>query len=146
MIREAKLEDLEDVLKLYQQLFPAEDYSSAETFSNTWLEIIKDDKITCYLTYEGNIAVATCIITIIPNLTRNQKSYAVIENVITHSDYRYKGYGKAIMEKATNYAIENNCYKVMLLSSSKRVEAHKFYEKIGYDGDSKKGFQFRICS
>jgi len=52
--------------------------------------------------------------------------------------------GKAIIDKAVDYAKEQNCYKVMLQSSSKRIEAHKFYEKIGFDGDSKRGFQIRF--
>jgi hypothetical protein len=32
------------------------------------------------------------------------------------------------MEMAIKYAKENNCYKILLQSSSKRKEAHKFYE------------------
>jgi ribosomal protein S18 acetylase RimI-like enzyme len=144
MIRKAKKNDLKDILLLYQQLFPGEDYSSVETFSKTWSRIVSDDKISCFIAYNGDFPVASCLIIIIPNLTRNQRPYALIENVITHKNYRKRGFGKAAMKKAIEYAIKENCYKIMLLSSSERRGAHKFYERIGFDGNSKKGFQLRI--
>ncbi|MCO1601628.1 GNAT family N-acetyltransferase [Desulfosporosinus nitroreducens] len=33
-----------------------------------------------------------------------------------------------VMEKAK----EENCYKLMLSSNKKRIEAHKFYEQLGF--------------
>lgn len=144
MIRKAKIDDLQDILSLYQQLFPNEDYSKSEAFSETWSQIINDKKMNCFIAYYGNIPVSTCLVTIIPNLTRNQRPYAVIENVITSQNYRKKGFGRSIMERAVEYAKEEKCYKVMLLSSSERKDAHHFYEKIGFDGSSKKGFQLCI--
>ncbi len=144
LVRKAKQEDLQAVLSLYQQLFPDEDYSNPENYSETWNEIISDKKIVCFISYFESIPVSTCLVTIIPNLTRNQRPYAIIENVVTHQDYRKKGFGKIVMEKAVDYAKQVNCYKVMFLSSSSRKEAHLFYEKIGFDGSSKKGFQLRI--
>jgi GNAT superfamily N-acetyltransferase len=144
MIQNATTEDLPGVLSLYQQLFPEEDYNNIDDFRQTWSEIVNDKKIRCFISFEGIVPVATCIITIIPNLTRNQRPYAIIENVVTHRDYRKLVLGKAIIDKAVEYATEENCYKVMLLSSSKRGEAHKFYKKIGFDADSKKGFQIRL--
>lgn len=148
MIKEAKENDLSDILALYTQLFPEEDYSDPSSFTKTWIEILADKKIKCFLAYSGQSenkeAVASCIITIIPNLTRNQRPYAVIENVITHINYREQGFGKLIMEHAVDFAKEHNCYKVMLLSSSARREAHSFYARIGFDGTSKRGFQLRL--
>ncbi len=144
MVRAAKKEDLKDLLFLYQQLFPEEDYRNTQAYIRTWAEILNDKKIKCFIAYKESTAVASCLITIIPNLTRNQRPYAVIENVVTDKNYRRQGYGKSVMEKAVEYAEAQNCYKIMLMSSSARKESHKFYEKIGFDGNSKKGFQLRI--
>jgi hypothetical protein len=48
------------------------------------------------------------------------------------------------MEMAINYAKENKCYKVVLQNGIKRTDAHKFYEKTGFNGMSKKAFDYRI--
>ena len=56
-----------------------------------------------------------------------------IENVVTHSDYRRMGIGKKMFEYMENFAKEKNCYYAELCSSLNRLEAHIFYEKIGYE-------------
>lgn len=147
MVREtkvAKIDDLKTVLDLYKMLIVDEDFSNINAFKETWNDIITDKKITCFITYEDGVAVASCLISIIPNLTRFQRPYGIIENVITHSNYRKKGHGKSVIDAAITLAESKNCYKVMLLSASTRTEAHEFYKKIGFDGDSKKGFQKRF--
>ena len=144
MIREAKNEDLQDILTLYQQLFPEEDYSRPESFTEVWSEIINDRKIACFIAYHGAKPASTCLITIIPNLTREKRPFAVIENVITHPDCRQMGYGRMTMETAIEYAKKRNCYKIILMSGMPRKGAHLFYERLGFDGNSKKGFQLRL--
>ncbi len=54
------------------------------------------------------------------------------------------GIGKEIMIKAIEIAKTKNCYKVVLLSNIKRIEAHKFYESIGFSGNTKKGYEIRF--
>ena len=144
MVREANVQSLEDILSLYRQLFPEEEYSDSSAFNATWSEIVNNKNIKCFIAYHDTMPVSTCIITVIPNLTRNQRPYALIENVVTRSEYRGMGFGRAVMEGAVEYAKEKNCYKVMLLSDSSRTEAHKFYEILGFDGSVKIGFTMKL--
>ena len=88
--------------------------------------------------------IASCYVSVIPNLTRGGKSIGFIENVITDAAYRRKGIGKTIVQHAIAYAKMQNCYKVVLQSGNKRTDAHRFYEFIGFDGETKRAFEIRF--
>lgn len=77
---------------------------------------------------------------IIPNLTRNIKPYAFIENVVTHEDYRGKGYATECLNYAKEIAEKTNCYKMMLLTGSKEEKTLKFYSNAGYNSSDKIAF------
>ena len=81
---------------------------------------------------------------IIPNLTRGVRPYAFVENVVTHKDYRGHGYEGECLAYAKKIAMENNCYKMMLLTCSKRPETHHFYEKAGYNSNDKTAFYQKL--
>lgn len=91
---------------------------------------------------DGRI-VGTCTVVICPNLSWSGRPYAIIENVIVDKSHRGQGIGKALMEKAQFVAKLAGCYKVALMTGSKRTETFKFYEACGFTG-SKKGFQVRF--
>ncbi|MGN0448776.1 MAG: GNAT family N-acetyltransferase [Ruminococcus sp.] len=79
-----------------------------------------------------------CII--ITNLTRNIRPYAFIENVVTHADYRGKGYATMCLNHAKELAQKADCYKMMLLTGSKNHRTLNFYKKAGYNSDDKTAF------
>lgn len=107
---------------------------------DTWESVIRDQNhhlIVCEV--EGKI-VASCVCVIIPNLTRNVRPYAFVENVVTHGDYRKKGYATACLNYAKEIAKENNCYKMMLLTGSKEESTLRFYANAGYNSSDKTAF------
>ncbi len=142
--RTARKEDLPGLLALYKQLNPEEELIDLKKAYSIWDATEKSNTTTYFVAMDNAKVVSTCNITLVPNLTRNGKSFAIIENVITDNDYRRQGIGKKVIENAVQYAKENNCYKVVLLSSAKRTASHKFYESIGFNGNSKKGFEIRF--
>jgi N-acetylglutamate synthase and related acetyltransferases len=144
ILREALKNDLKGILELYKQLNSEDPILSDKIAENIWNEIFDCKYLKYFVAIENEMIVSTCCISIIPNLSRNGRSYGVIENVITHEEYRNLGIGKKIMMNAVEYAKKHNCYKIVLLSSTTRKEAHAFYEKIGFDGNSKKGFEIRF--
>ena len=81
--------------------------------------------------------VSTVQMAIIENLTHNVRPFAVIENVVTHKDYRNKGYASALLEKASEIARERKCYKVSLETGSNRESTLNFYRKNGFVIDAK---------
>ncbi|OSP86015.1 hypothetical protein B9W73_12575 [Lactococcus lactis] len=56
-----------------------------------------------------------------------------IMGLAVSKDFQGHGVGKALMIAAENWAQEIGAEGVRLNSGSERTEAHKFYEKIGYD-------------
>ncbi len=141
IIRDAIENDLPGIVELYKQLNPGDDYEDKEKLNLCWKDIISNPGYIRFFVVEiDRVIVSACNIAIIPNLTRGIRPFSVIENVITHSGYRNRGYGKKVINKAIDFAKQNNCYKVMLLSNEKRKEAHRFYENLGFNSKDKIGF------
>ena len=140
MIREAVSGDLDQILDLYLFLHedskPEKDQHLLEVFNR-----IIEDKDHHLIVYEtdGKI-VSSCVCVIIPNLTRNIRPYAFIENVVTHADYRGKVYATLCLDYARKIALENNCYKMMLLTGSKKQSTLDFYKNTGYNCNDKTAF------
>lgn len=142
--RTAQRDDLPGLLKLYKQLNPEEEPIDAEKAYSVWEAIEKGNATEYFIAVDDTKIVSTCNLTLVLNMTRNGKPFAIIENVVTDSNYRRQGIGKQIIQNAVQYAKEHNCYKVVLLSSAKRTDSHRFYESIGFNGNSKKGFEIRF--
>src|SRR5690606_38760709 len=75
--------------------------------------------------------VSTCTLVIVPNLTRGAMAYGLMENVVSHTDHRRKGYVTALLKHALAIDWQNGCYKVLLQTGSKRDGTLKFYESVG---------------
>lgn len=140
MIREACKKDLQEILELYLFLHETNIPEESEHLRRTWEQIIADDNhhlIVCEV--DGKI-VSSCVCVIIPNLTRNVRPYAFIENVVTHEAYRGKGYATDCLNYAKKIAEQNHCYKMMLLTGSKREATLAFYKNAGYNSADKTAF------
>lgn len=140
MIREINKTELNALLELYTHLHESGIPENSDHLQKTW-ETIYNDKnhhiIVCEL--DGRI-VSSCVCVIIPNLTRNIHPYAFIENVVTHSEYRGKGYATACLNYARELALDAGCYKIMLLTGSKNESTLNFYKKAGYNCTDKTAF------
>ena len=140
MIREANRGDLKELLELYLDLHETEIPEDSEHLSDTWEQIIDDENHHLIVCVEDGRIVSSCVCVIIPNLTRNVRPYAFVENVVTHRDFRGKGYATECLNFAKDIAVNNNCYKMMLLTGSKSEETLNFYKKAGYNSTDKTAF------
>ncbi|HBL83675.1 MAG: GNAT family N-acetyltransferase [Clostridiales bacterium GWF2_38_85] len=140
MIRVANETDLEGLLKLYTQLKTNPLSGESDKLTELWYEIIYDKNHYVIVADKDGEIVSTCVLIIIPNLTHNQRSYALIENVITNENHRNKGFASACLNYAKEIAIKENCYKIMLMTGSKSENTLKFYEHAGYNRNDKTAF------
>jgi len=93
--------------------------------------------------YDGRIVSSVTLI-IIENLTHGIRPYAVMENVVTHADFRGNGFASALISHACGIAEAAGCYKIMLLTGSKKESTLKFYESNGFDRNAKTAFLIRL--
>ena len=111
-----------------------------EHLKMTWRAIMQDKNHHIIVKKLDGKIVSSCVCVIIPNLTRNIRPYAFIENVVTHSDSRGKGYATECLNYAKQIAENTNCYKMMLLTGSKKKEILNFYGNARYNSTDKTAF------
>lgn len=140
MVREATKDDLDALLNLYLFLHEESIPEFDKHLEDTWNQIMKDSNHHLIVNEIDGKIVSSCVCVIIANLTRNVRPYAFVENVVTHADYRGNGYAGECLDYAKKIAEEGNCYKMMLLTGSKKPETLHFYEKAGYNSSDKTAF------
>ncbi|MDP5215922.1 GNAT family N-acetyltransferase [Ruegeria sp. 2205SS24-7] len=141
-IREAGTDDLASLLELYTHLTINNLPFSVETAEDIFRRFSLYDGSALLLGEVDGELVASCALVVIPNLTRGGTPYALVENVVTHTDHRCRGYGKRILDAASQRAWDQGCYKVMLMTGSKKPATLAFYERAGFR-QTKTGFQKR---
>lgn len=140
MVREAEREDLKGILELYLCLHETSVPRQSEHLAHTWKQILEDENHHLIVNeMEGKI-VSSCVCVIIPNLTRNVRPYAFIENVVTHTDFRGRGLAAECLDHAKEIAQQNGCYKMMLLTGSHDEKTLDFYKRAGYNSVDKTAF------
>ena len=116
-------------------LFP----SLTETFGNVTLEALASGIERRHEQLDAQL-LASCSINLVANLTRGCRPFALIENVVTHSEHRGCGYGQALLAYAKAFAWDQGCYKVMLMTGRKDEATFQFYESAGFDRHAKQAF------
>lgn len=140
MVREVKENELNELLELYLHLHENSIPEMTEHLNKTWEKIVQDENHHIIVKIADKKIVSSCVCVIIPNLTRDVRPYAFVENVVTHTDYRGKGYATECLNYAKELAEKSNCYKMMLLTGSKEEKTLKFYRNCGYNSSDKTAF------
>ncbi|MGW1063809.1 N-acetyltransferase family protein [Streptomyces aureus] len=77
--------------------------------------------------------VGTLQLTVIPGLSRKGATRSVIEAVRIHADERGSGLGTELIEWAVAESRRQDCRLVQLTSDASRTDAHRFYERLGFE-------------
>lgn len=140
MVREIRDTDFEGLMELYMQLHDNPMPERTPEIESIWSRILSDkDHHIIVAEIDGKI-VSSCVCVIIPNLTHGQQPYAFVENVITDERYRNQGLATECLDYAKKLAMSENCYKLMLLTGSKKESTLNFYRRAGYNSEDKTAF------
>jgi len=140
VIRKATGSDANDLKTLYFEFlthYPPREEQNMQQWQDMLNRFEKDDNMYLPVAIEDGKAVSSVQMAIIESLTHNVRPFAVIENVVTHAQYRNRGYASALLERASEIARERGCYKVSLETGSNKESTLNFYRNNGFAIDEK---------
>jgi ribosomal protein S18 acetylase RimI-like enzyme len=93
----------------------------------------RDPNIQLVVAQDGDGAVIGCLqLCILPGLSSQGASRALIEDVRVASHCRSRGIGEQLVQWAVAEARGRGCRLVELLTHNSRVDAQRFYERLGF--------------
>lgn len=93
----------------------------------------RDPKIELVVAEQGDGVVVGCLqLCILPGLSSQGASRGLIEDVRVAAQCRSRGIGEQMVQWAVTEARARNCKLVELLTHNTRVDAQRFYERLGF--------------
>ena len=130
-IRPCASEDFLQVLVLLEQLWPDKTLD-AEALSGVYSRGLASGLQHYLCAVEGEKIVGFCSLSIKNNLW--QAGYlAHIDELVVGKEKRGRGIGSALLNAIIQIAAEAGCSSVELDSAFHRSEAHRFYQKHGFE-------------
>jgi GNAT superfamily N-acetyltransferase len=131
--RPARAEDLASLLALFSASEVSASAEPVEQVERIWAEMLSRDGLTIFVSEADAKIVSTCMLITAPNLLRSGRQHAFLENVVTHPDFRGRGYGRAVVLAALTAAWKHDCFHVFLQSGRADPRVHRFYESCGFE-------------
>ena len=94
--------------------------------------ISNDANITLVVAEEAGRVVGCLQLCILPGLSSQGASRALVEDVRVASDHRSRGIGEQLLQWAIGEARSRNCNLVELMTHQSRTDAQRFYERLGF--------------
>lgn len=142
-IRPATESDIDAILALQAQL--GQDDGTVLTTDQA-LAVLR--RMAAYPDYGVRVAeldegvVGCYALLVMDNLAHLGTPSAIVEDVVVDASCRGRGIGRAMMHDAMCVAREKGCYKLVLNSNLRRLDAHRFYEGLGFE---RHGVSFQVA-
>lgn len=135
VFREAVRDDLPAVIALLADdvLGKARDHAVVdEAYERAFADIDADPRNQLIVADDSGEVVSCMQLTYIPGLGRHGAERCQIEAVRVRGDLRGQGIGAAMITWAIEQAHERGCALVQLTTDRSRIDAHRFYERLGF--------------
>jgi len=144
-IRQARAADLEAIVRLHEadQLGGHGDAwtpANRPAYEAAFAAIAASPQVRLYVVEEGAEVVGTYQLALLPGLNGRGALRAKLESVQIRADRRSRGIGAALVAHAVAEAKRAGARSMELTSNKQRVDAHRFYERLGF-ARSHEGFQ-----
>ncbi|MES5846793.1 MULTISPECIES: GNAT family N-acetyltransferase [unclassified Bacillus cereus group] len=129
-IREATIDDIDALCSLTKELKGS---SISYEDMNNRLQFVQMSPSDFLYVYEEEETIFGLLGFRIRENLEDVTRYGEISIISVDSTIRRKGIGQVLMDYAEQLAKKHNCIGTWLVSGIKRVEAHPFYKKLGYE-------------
>ncbi|MBU3063549.1 GNAT family N-acetyltransferase [Nocardia sp. NEAU-G5] len=110
-----------------------ESVSDLEPYESAFRDIDSDGKQLLLVAEQAGRVVGTAQVSFLAGLSRRGAMRGQIEAVRVASGARGSGLGTRLIEECVRRAHERGCVLVQLTSDASRTEAHRFYERLGFE-------------
>ncbi len=138
-IEPIKLQDLKELARLHQRLAHKRSDLRKMKQNFGWMRS-HPDYVVLGAKSDGKL-VGSLMGILCHDLVGQCRRFMVVENVIVSRSYRRQGIGRRLMRAIERIGRKRNCYYIMFVSNSRRRDAHRFYESLGYRLDVVQGFK-----
>ena len=142
-IRDATIDDLPALVRLLGQLNETPSPAPTERHVAAFDAVTTDPRQRLLVVDLDGVVIGTAAMIIVPNLGHNGTPYALVENVVVDEVARGQRHGESLLRHIIDEAQAAGCYKVVLTSRKHRKDAHRFYERLGFDATSE-GFRYTL--
>lgn len=126
-IRAAHTSDAREIARLTTQLgYDLTEEAAADRLSR----IVRRDDQQFFVADSGGRAIGWVHVVFAEYV--DAEAFVLIGGLVVDKGHRRVGVGRALMDRAENWASERGCSMVRLTSSATRTAAHRFYESLGY--------------
>jgi N-acetylglutamate synthase-like GNAT family acetyltransferase len=134
-IREATLSDNEAICRLLSLLFEqeAEFKPDFATQSKGVGEILSDPEKGRFFVIEGSGQIVGCVSLLFVVSTALGGKAALLEDLVLVEPVRGHGWGAELLNYAVQYAIQNECRRITVLTDGGNAIAQALYKKMGFE-------------
>lgn len=133
----ARIGDLAQIVRLYAD----DDLGSTRevvsdppeaSYVEAFRQLDEDPQHRLVVVEDDGELVATMQLSFLPHLVLRSGQRAQIEGVRVRTDRRGSGIGEAVSRWAIQEARQRGCRLVQLTTNAARTDAHRFYERLGF--------------
>ena len=145
LIREAQPDDLPRILDLLYQLSLSSSHpegapqEKTERHEAVLAQFLDSPYFHLLVLESDSEVVGTLHLYLVPSLSRGGVPWSVVEHVVVDERHRSKGYGELLMAEAIKRARAAGAVRMSLGGNVRRVDSHRFYERLGFTA-TQKGF------
>ena len=103
-----------------------------DSYFRAFAKLDADPNIKLVVAEEAGVVVGCLQLCILPGLSSQGASRGLIEDVRVDSTRRGRGIGELLVRWAVDEARRQGCKLVELLTHNTRVDAQRFYERLGF--------------